>query len=428
MVRETRRLQLARGRVELWFKDVSAHIQPETVRLHSRTQGALFDVLEQNYRYDLLTPAKLLEKHVGKTIRVYRYNESTGKEEQKTAEVLSVEGGVTLRVDGEVTTGFQGRFGFADVPDSLLQKPTLVWLLDSDRGEQQVELTYLTRNLNWQADYVLKLNAADTRADLSAWVTLDNRTGTSYENAALRLVAGDVNRVQALPPEAQAQDAMREVAPPPVPQFREEGLFEYHLYALERPTSLLDKETKQVSLLSVDDVAVQKKLVFNGVQHAYRGRYGQLAQNQKVGVFVEVDNRAANRLGMALPKGVVRLYKADGSGALQFLGEDAIDHTARDEKLRLKVGEAFDVVGDRVQKEWTQIGSCVGEGSFELELRNHKDSAVKVEVNEPIGGEWQILQFSQPFVKVDAGTFRFDVELPARGNVKISYRARVRYC
>jgi hypothetical protein len=428
VVRDTRRLKLGAGRVELSFKDVSAHIQPETVRLHSLTKGALFEVLEQNYRYDLLTPAKLLEKYVGKQISVYRYNERTGTEEKKAAEVLSVEGGVTLRIDGEVTTNFQGRYAFSDVPPSLLDKPTLVWLLRSDRPEQDVEVTYLTQNLNWRADYVLKLDHSDSRADLNGWVTLDNRSGTSYENAALRLVAGDVNRVRE--PEAPPMQVREELASAESDQaqFKQEALFEYHLYSLGRPTTLLDKETKQVSLLAAENVGVVKKLVFNGEPHFYRGSYGQLVSNQKVGVFVELRNSEKNGLGMPLPKGTVRLYKADASGALQFVGEDAIEHTPRDEKVSLKVGEAFDVVGDRKQTEWKQLASCLVEGAFEVELRNHKDGEVQVEMNEPAGGEWELLQNSHPFVKVDAGTFRFDVKVKARGTTKVTYRIRVRYC
>jgi hypothetical protein len=428
VVRDTRRLKLGAGKVELSFKDVTAHIQPETVRLHSLTSGALFEVLEQNYRYDLLTPQKLLEKYVGKQVSVYRYNERSGVEEKKQAEVLSVEGGVTLRIDGEVTTNFNGRFGFSEVPTNLLDKPTLVWLLESDRPEQQVEVTYLTQNLNWHADYVLKLDATDSKADLNGWVTLDNRSGTSFENAALRLVAGDVNRVQ--PPvdlavsRLEAADEVRQDRP----QFKEEGLFEYHLYSLERPTNLLDKETKQVSLLSAEGVGVKKKLVLVGQPHYYRGRYGQLASNQKLGVFVELVNSQQNRLGMPLPKGTARVYKADQSGALQFVGEDAIEHTPRDEKVSFKLGDSFDVVGDHVQKEWLQLGSCSAESAYEVEVRNHKDRAEQVEISEPAGAEWQVLSSSHPFVKVDAGTFRFDVTVPARQNVKVSYRVRVRYC
>ena len=433
VVKDTRRLKLAPGLVELSFKDVSANIQPETVQLHSLTPGARLQVLEQNYRYDLLSPSKLLEKYVGKSINVYRYDEKTGQDVKKSAEVLSVEGGVVLRIDGEVTAiaaaGSGWRFAFPEVPSSLLEKPTLVWLLDSDRAEQRVELTYLTQNLNWRADYVLKLSADDTKADLNGWVTLNNTSGTSYENASLRLVAGDVNRVQPPSPKELARaESEIPMAAPEAPQFRQENLFEYHLYSLGRPTTLLDKETKQVSLLSAEGVNVVKKLVFNGEPYFYRGRYGQLASNQKVGVFVELQNSEKNRLGMPLPKGTVRLYKADSAGALQFVGEDAIDHTPRDEKLALKVGEAFDVVGDRVQKDWSQVGSCVAEGSFEVELRNHKDTDVQVEMNEPAGGDWQLLSQSQPSVKVDAATFRFDVKVPARGSSKVSYRIRVRYC
>jgi hypothetical protein len=428
VVRDTRRLKLGSGRVELSFKDVTAHIQPETVRLHSLTSGASFEVLEQNYRYDLLTPQKLLEKHVGKQISVYRYDERTGVEEKKQAEVLSVEGGVTLRIDGEVTTNFNGRYGFAEVPANLLEKPTLVWLIDSDRPEQQVEVTYLTQNLNWHADYVLKLDATDSKADLNGWVTLDNRSGTSFENAALRLVAGDVNRVQPPAEVALARDEAVDDAVADQRQFKEEGLFEYHLYSLERPTNLLDKETKQVSLLSAEGIAVKKKLVLVGQPYYYRGHYGQLLTNQKLGVFVELVNSQQNRLGMPLPKGTVRVYKADQSGALQFVGEDAIDHTPRDEKVSFKLGDAFDVIADRVQKEWVPLGSCTADSAYEIEVRNHKDVAEQVEISEPAGGDWQVLASSHPFVKVDAGTFRFDVDVPARQNVKVSYRIRVRYC
>jgi hypothetical protein len=245
VVKDTRRLSLAPGLVELSFKDVSANIQPETVQLHALTSGARLQVLEQNYRYDLLSPSKLLEKYVGKRITVYRYDEKTGTEEKKSAELLSVEGGVTLRIDGEVTTANGGasgqwRYAFPEVPSSLLEKPTLVWLLDSDRVEQRVELTYLTQNLNWRADYVLKLSADDSKADLNGWVTLDNKSGTSYENAALRLVAGDVNRMQPPGVIALSEVALDSAAAQEKPQFHEEGLFEYHLYTLERPTTLRD--------------------------------------------------------------------------------------------------------------------------------------------------------------------------------------------
>jgi hypothetical protein len=428
LVHETRRLALRRGKVELAFKDVSAHIQPETVRLRGAS-GAQLDVLEQDYRYDLLTPSKLLEKYVGRSVAVYHYDPKTGVETKKTAEVLSVEGGVTVRMDGEVTSNFQGRFAFPDVPRDLLDKPTLVWLLTSDREQQDVEVTYLTQNLNWRADYVLQLDESDRHASLTGWVTLDNRSGVSYENATLRLVAGDVNRASSPSPLViEELSATTDQAAEKPAGFREQGLFEYHLYTLQRPTSLLDKETKQVALLAAENVAVTKQLVLNGDASYYRGRYGELTTNQKLSVFVELNNSEQNRLGLPLPKGIVRLYKADGSGAQQFLGEDAIEHTPRDEKLRLKVGEAFDVVADRVQKEWSQVDRCVAISSFEIELRNHKSTGVQVIVNEPVGGDWEVLKHDQPFVKVDSATLRFDVKVPARSSSKLTYQVRVRYC
>lgn len=432
VVRETRKLGLRLGRgsglVELSFKDVAAHIQPETVRIHSLHRRSLFNVLEQNYRYDLLTPAKLLEKHVGKRVYVYRYHDKTGVEEKKEAQVLSVEGGVTLRIDGEVTTGFQGRFAFKELPQSLLDKPTLVWLLETDQPEQRVEVTYLTQNVGWRADYVLKLGPTDERADLNGWVTLNNQSGTSYENAALRLVAGDVNRLQPPMPEASQTTSYREDVPQAPPQFKQENLFEYHLYSLQRPTSILDKETKQVSLLQADGLDVKKRLIFQGAHYYYREKHGQLATSQKLGVFLEIQNSAKNRLGIPLPKGILRVYKADTSGALQFIGEDAIDHIPRDEKLEVKLGEAFDVVGDRVQKEWLAVAKCTTESTYEVEIRNHKDIPEQVQIVEPAGLGFEVLQSSHPVVKVDSATFRFDVQVPARGKLKVSYRARVVYC
>lgn len=429
LVREERRLELAKGKVELAYADVSAHIQPETVHLRALDAPDALQVLEQNYRYDLLTPEKLLEKYVGKRVKVVRYNEKLGTDETKLADVLSVENGVVLRIDGEVTSGIEGRFVFPDVPPNLVAKPTLVWLLASNAEHQRVEVSYLTSSLSWRADYVLVLDEADKKADLTGWVTLTNGSGTSYDNAELKLVAGDVQRLT--PPPADEpmleEDVARAEAPPP-PQFKQEQLFEYHLYTLQRPTTLLDKETKQVSLLEAHGIEVEKKLQFFGAEYWYRGAYGELPKNQKVGVYVEFENTEKNSLGMPLPKGTLRVYKADQSGAQQFVGEDAIDHTPRDEKVQVKLGDAFDVVADRKQTEWKAFGQCVSESAWELEFRNHKDSAETVHDVEPVNGDWEIVQSSHPAVKKDAHTFEFVVPVPARGATKVSYRVRIRWC
>ena len=429
LVRERRLVHLGTGNVELSYADVSAHIQPETVHLKSLARDDGLTVLEQNYRYDLLSPETLLKKFVGKTIKVYRYNEHTGAEEEKQAQLLSVEGGAVLNIDGQITSNFGGRYAFPRVPENLVQKPTLVWLLSSAVADQRVEVTYLTQGLDWHADYVLSVDAEDELGDLNGWVTLKNETGTSYRNAELKLVAGDVQRVApAEPPMMMDMAAPMPSAAPAPPQFKEEGLFEYHLYALDRPTSLLDKEQKQVSLLSASDIALDKKLIFFGQQYWFRGNFGKVVQNQKVSVYLDLQNKEQNHLGMPLPKGTLRVYKSDKSGQKQFIGEDTIDHTPRDEKIRIKLGEAFDVVADRSQKVFRALSTCASESEWEIKLRNHKDTPESVEVNEPVGGDWQVVSSSLPAIKKDANTFIFDVRLAPRSETKLTYVVRVRWC
>jgi hypothetical protein len=429
VVREVRELAtLGTGQVSLEFRDVAANIQPETVAIKSLTAPGAISVLEQNYRYDLLTPQTLLEKYVGKKIRTYRYHEASGKEEAADAELLSVAEGPILRLNGEITFGYPARLAFPQVPDNLIAKPTLLWLVSSQKAAQTVEVSYLTQNLNWSADYVLVVNEQDTQAALQGWVTLVNQSGASYKNAQLQLVAGDVNRVR--PPVAYDMKAKSSMIRPGAAGggFTEQGLFEYHMYTLGRPTTVLQNEQKQVSLLEADGVKIDKKLIFYGQQYWFRGQYGQVQSNQKVGVYLDFKNEATNKLGIPLPKGTLRVYKADKSGAKQFVGEDQIDHTPRDEKIRVKMGEAFDVVGDRKQAEWRALGNCSSESRWEIELRNHKDTAIEVEDFEPIGGDWTILESSLPFDKKDAGTFAFHIKVPARGKTKVTYRVRLRYC
>lgn len=427
LVREVRELKdLGTGRVALEFRDVASTIQPETVAVKP-TAGAL-RVLEQNYRFDLLTPETLLNKYVGRTVRAYRYHEGTGKEDVVDAKLLSVAGAPVLQIGKEITFGYPGRLAFPELPPDLIAKPTLVWLVESKQPKQSLEVSYVARGMSWKADYVFVVNENDTKGDLVGWVTLQNQTGASYRNAELKLVAGDVNRVQeeeySRPQRMKATGAAMDSAA----SFREEGLFEYHLYTLGRPTTVLDKEQKQVTLLEAQNIGVTKKLVFFGQQYFFRGQYGELPKNQKVGVFLDFQNSEANRLGMPLPKGTLRVYKADKSGAKQFVGEDAIDHTPRDEKVTVKLGEAFDVVADRKQTEWRALGSCTSESAWQVELRNHKDENVRVEIREPAGGDWTIVQSSHPAKKEDVSTFTFEVDVPKRGATKVTYRVRVRWC
>ena len=428
LVREIRTLDLASGRVALEYGDVASGIQPETVHIRPLGGGGL-QVFEQNYQFDLLNPQKLREKYVGRTVNVYRTNPQTGVDEAVEAEVLSVNGGPILRIGGEITFNYPGRFGFPEVPDNLIAEPTLLWRLDATGGQQQVEVSYLTNSLNWKSDYVMVLNEDDDAAALTGWVTLTNQSGTAYENAQLQLVAGDVQRVQGnMRPESRGRMMADAMAMQENDGFTENAFFEYHLYTLGRPADLLNNEQKQVTLLESDNFGVEKKLIFHGATHYYRGQYGQIASNQKVGVFLDFENSERNGLGMPLPKGIVRVYKRDHTGAQQFIGEDLIDHTPRDEELRIKMGEAFDVVGDRRQMDYTVISSCVSESTWRIDLRNHKDEDVEVMLVEPVGGDWQILSSTHPFEQTDAWTFTLTPEVEANDETRVEYRVRVRWC
>ncbi|MFO0616725.1 MAG: DUF4139 domain-containing protein [Polyangiaceae bacterium] len=429
LVREVRSIDLgAAGKSSLEVADVAATIQPETVAM----KATGLDVLEQNYRYDLLTPETMLEKYVGKTVRAYRYNKAKGKDDAYDAKVIAVnpspEGGGTpiLEIDGRITTDFPGRLAFPGVPENLISRPTLVWLLDAKQPKGDVEITYMASGMGWNADYVLVVNDDDTKADLSGWVTLRNDSGASYEQAELKLVAGDVNRITNRVPEPMKPDAPMHYTAST--GFNEEALFEYHLYTLDRPTDVLENEQKQVSLLSANGVAVQKRLMFRGQSWWYRGRYGQVVSDAKVGVYLDLQNSEKQGLGMPLPRGAVRVYKEDKSKARQFIGEDAIDHTPRDEKVHVKMGDAFDVVGDRKQTSYKEIGECTVETEWEIEIRNHKDKAVTVEDWEPIDGDWEIVSSSQPSTKKDAHTFVFDIAAPANGKKTVTYKVRIKYC
>jgi len=426
LVREARDVTLGAGRSSIEFRDVAGQIEPYTVSVRA-ADGRPFRILEQNYRYDLLSPEQLVQKYVGREITIYRWNERTGRDEAVQAEVLAANNGVVLRMGDEITFGFPGRMAFPEVPENLIAEPTLMWMAEGAAGRRQVEVSYLTRGMSWRADYVLVVNDSDTRGDLTGWVTLNNTSGASYRNAQLKLVAGDVQRVQDEIRRARPEIALRAAAEA-ADAFAEEGLLEYHLYTLQRPTDVLQNEQKQVTLLEAAGIGLQKRLILAGQRYWYRTQTGELPSRQKLGVFLEFENRERNGMGMPLPRGIVRVYKADRSGAQQFVGEDRIDHTPRDERVTIKVGEAFDVVADRRQMEWRALGSCTSESRWQIQLRNHKDEVVEVDVMEPVGGDWTIIQSSHEWTRVDAGTFRFRVPVGARAETTINYTARVRWC
>jgi len=432
LVRETRRLTLPQGQVALRFADVTAQIRPETVHLSSLTTPASLRILEQNYQYDLLNPAKLLDKFVGKeiTLVLRHYQNNTETFEPVQATLLSNNGGQVWRINGQIVINPTNisEMRFPDLPKNLVATPTLVWDLENRQsGSQTVEASYLTAGMNWRADYVLVVNADDTKGDLQGWVTLTNNSGATFEDARLQLVAGDVNRVSEERNYALA-GAMQRKATDSVSEFQEQGFFEYHLYTLQRPTSIRDNETKQVSLLEAAGFDVKKEFVLNG-QHYYYTNYNNPGQpiKEKVGVYVQFRNAQQNKLGMPLPAGTIRLYKKDDKGNQQFIGEDKIDHTPKDEDVRVKVGDAFDIVGERKQTDYKVMARNVYEYAYEIKIRNHQDGAVTVVVNEPIGGDWEMVSSTFDAKKTAAFAAQFNVPVAKDGEAMLSYRVRVRY-
>ncbi len=428
LVKDQREVKLARGTGELLFMDVASDIIPASVSIKSLIDPGSLEVLEQNYEYDLLNPQKLLDKYVGKEVKLYQKNPYSEREETVTATLLSNNGGPIFKIGDNITFGHPGRIIFPGVPPNLIARPTLVWLLDNSLEKpQRLEASYLTNGINWRADYVATLNGKDDRADLSGWVTIDNKSGATYENAALKLVAGDINRVKEEEEYGGTRVRAMLMEKAAAPQFKEEAFFEYHIYTLQRPSTIKDNQTKQIQLVQASEVPVKKELLFQGQAFYYRGPSGETVSDQKVGVFIEIANKKDHHLGFPLPKGTVRVYKKDGDGSLQFIGEDTIDHTPKDEKIRIKLGDAFDVVGSRKQTDWKKLARDTYEAAFEISLRNHKKEDVTVKVVEPVPGDWTMVSSSHEFKKTEAHLAEFNIPVPKDKEVKLTYRVRMRY-
>jgi hypothetical protein len=320
------------------------------------------------------------------------------------------------------------RLVFPNLPENLYSKPTLVWLLENQHtGEQDIEASYLTNDMNWNADYVLTVAANQKAADLNGWVTVVNHSGTAYRNAQLQLVAGQLNRVynEALP---MAGRAMEMKAAAAAPQFAQEAISEYHLYTLERRTSLQNNETKQISLLDSPGIRIEKSFVVDGQYYYYHSpQHPGTPFKDPVQVHIKFKNAEANALGMPLPAGTIRVYQGDSKGRVQFIGEDRIDHTPKDETLDLHIGNAFDVVEERKQTDYQQLSPRLVEMAYEITLRNHKPDAITVEVNEPIGGDWTMVDSNFKYEKTAAFAVRFNVPVEANGESVLKYRVRVKW-
>jgi hypothetical protein len=432
LIRDVRQITVPTGAFRLKFEDIAATVNPATVHFRSLTEPEKLNVVEQNYEYDLLEPAKLLHKYVGKEVTLVRsyMDNGTTKHEEVKATLLADNNGPVWKIGNDIVTGIYAEgYRFPEVPANLYNRPTLVMSLDnSGPRKHQIEASYLASNLAWNADYVLTVAREDKAVDLDGWVTLSNNSGTAFHNARLQLVAGDLNRL----PQGNLQSrdearVMKSMAAAPA-QFQQENFSEYHLYTLGRRTSVEDKETKQISLLQGSGVPVEKLFVVNG-QSFYYHNYQNPGTPQKdpVMVFYKFKNEEKAGLGMPLPAGNVRVYQKDSKGGILFIGEDRIDHTPKDESITVHIGNAFDIVAEHKQTDFKKIASNVYEMEFEITLRNHKDAPITVQVNEPIGGSWEMLSSTYKFNKTAAFAAQFQVPVDKNGTAVLKYRVRVTY-
>ena len=430
LVRDTRNITLQPGTFDLRFMDIAATVNPATIHFRSLTTAGAVSVLEQNYEYDLLEPDKLLRKYVGREVTLVRNRQQGGTtvQEEVRATLLSYNNAPVWQIGKEIVTGLHAdHIRFPELPGNLYSRPTLIWTLQNTGPEKQrVEASYLATKLAWNADYVLTVARDDKAADLDGWVTLTNGSGTSFRNTRLQLVAGDLNRVrQNL---RRMADAPHPAAMSVVEKIEQEAFSDYHLYTLGRRTTINNNETKQVSMLSGTGVPVSKRYVVEGQQFYYHNvQHPGSPLKDVVQVYYQFRNEEKAGLGTPMPSGVVRVYQADSKGGVQFVGEDRIGHTPKDETLNLKIGNAFDVVCERNQTDFRKIGPSTHEVEYEITLRNHKTVPVSVEVNEPIGGTWRMLSSSHPPTKTAAWAAKFTVPVAANGTSVLKFRARVGY-
>jgi hypothetical protein len=432
LVRDVRQLNLPSGESRVRFMDIAASINPATVHFRSMTEPAKLSVLEQDYEYDLLDPNKLLQKYVGREVTLVRARLTSGttQYDEVKATLLATNGAPVWKIGNEIVTGLSYEsIRFPELPENLYERPTLLWTLqNSGARRHRVEASYLASNLSWSADYVLNVGKDETSGDLDGWVTLVNHSGTAFKNAQLQLVAGDIHRVvaQAGGNVRMAMESMAKSAA--APAFQQEAFSEYHLYTLGRRTSVFDQESEQISLLNGSRFPLQKVYVVNGQSYYYRTAAQPGAPvKDPVQVFYKFKNEDKAGLGMPLPAGTIRVYQADSRGSSLFVGEDHIDHTPKDETISVHIGNAFDIVAERKQTDYKKLSDRLYEFEYEITLRNHKNTPITVEVNEPIGGDWEMVNSTYKFTKTAAFAAQFEVPVDNDGTSVLRYRVRVRY-
>jgi len=415
LVKDVRELEFQKGKSVIKFTDVAAQIDPTSVHFKPVNAADKVAILEQNYQYDLVSSTKILQKYVDKEIEIFTNQDKSYKGQllsysKDNLTLKEPEGAIRIVRLEEVRDMY-----FPSLPEGLITKPTLVWLLDSQvSGKRKAEVSYLTSGINWHAEYVAVVDQLDRNLELAGWVSIDNRSGATYKEAKVKLIAGEVHRVreERIPPPMTMMEMAKAAG---APQFEEKAFFEYHLYTLLRPSTIKDNEIKQVSLFPSTNVKVKKIFTYDGAR-----------DEKRVKVELEFKNSQADGLGMPLPKGKIRVYKADVDKSLEFVGEDLIDHTPKDEKVRVFLGNAFDIVGERKRTDFRQIGEDVTEESYEIKLRNHKEEAVEVVVVEHLYPytNWEILESNFKYEKKDANTIEFKILLEKDEEKILNYTVR----
>jgi len=414
LVRDVRTLQLAKGTSQIKFQDVAAQIDPTSVYFASLTAPDKVEILEQNYEYDLVNATKILQKYIEQEIRLETkegtaYSGTLLNASEKDVILRESDGGIKI-----VRREAVENMAFPKLPDGLITRPTLVWSINCQQaGKHKTEVGYLTNGIQWHAEYVGVANKDDTVLELSGWVSLDNKSGATYENAKLKLVAGDVHRAQEVRPFRKGRGYAEQMTVIDRSQFEEKAFFEYHIYTLQRPATVANNQIKQISLFSPTETKVNKTYSYDGAR-----------DQKKVRVNLEFENRKKFGLGMPLPKGKVRVYKRDDDKSLIFIGEDFIDHTPKDEKVRVYVGNAFDIVGERTQKDRKSVGKTSWQETWKINLRNHKDKAVRVTVIERLSFGWEILRNSHEYKKKNATSIEFVIEIAKDTEVVVEYVVR----
>jgi hypothetical protein len=424
LVHDRRRLALQQGENRIAWRDVSGNMDATTAILDDTTSPGAVRVLEQNFNYDLLSPSAILNKYVGRNVTVVHEAARAGRPLRETAKLLANNDGVVLQYADRVETFVDGYIEFPGIPADLRDRPTLVLDLESDKAaDADLDLSYLTGGLSWHADYVGVVSPDESQMDVNGLVTLSNTSGTSFNDAHLQLVAGNVNVVA--PPSPRAMYSI--VARATSGEFTQENYFEYHLYTLQRTTSIANNQTKQVALLSARNVPIRKTLELRGAQDYYYHASGDLGTKLKVGVYETFTNKGGD-LGIPLPGGTFRLYKSDSAGTSQFLGEDRIDHTPRNEDVRLHLGDSFDITANKKQTDFKLPGNCTYQSSYEIVVKNAKTDPAQVLVVEPIPGDWTITQENLPHAKTSSSTASWTLNVPAGGSTTLDYTAVVKVC